>query len=304
MIEATETFNGSWPFEPHFTDAAGFRQHYVDEGPREGEVVLCLHGEPTWGYLYRKMIAPLSETFRVIVPDHMGFGKSETPQDRVYTLQTHVENLERFVEELDLRDITLVCQDWGGPIAGAFTLRNPGRVKRLFMMNTVLGYGGGQAVGGTTPWFKWIAKHEEAGTLTGILGEMGSTVLSVMKIIGFQNSSAVDDTWIRAYSAPFPDRASCIGAINFPLDVHYGRFLPFVFETMEKCDLTALKSKPAMLISGDKDYGIAPDHAVSDFRGLFPGGEIIKVTGVGHFCQEDIPNELVQYLESFIAKHA
>ena len=237
------------------------------------------------------------------MPDHMGFGKSETPQDRVYTLQSHVENLERFVEALDLRDITLVCQDWGGPIAGAFTLRNPERVKRLFMMNTVLGYGGGQAAGGKTPWFEWIAKHEEAGTLTGILGEMGSTVLSVMKIIGFQNSSAVDDTWIRAYSAPFPDRASCIGAINFPLDVHYGRFLPFVFETMEKCDLAALKSKPAMLISGDKDYGIAPDHAVSDFQGLFPTGEIVQVTGVGHFCQEDIPDELVQYLESFIAKH-
>jgi haloalkane dehalogenase len=249
------------------------------------------------------MITPLSTTFRVVVPDHMGFGKSETPQDRVYTLQTHVENLERFVEALDLRDITLVCQDWGGPMAGAFTLRNPERVKRLFMMNTVLGYGGGQAAGGTTPWFEWIAKHEEAGTLTGILGEMGSTVLSVMKIIGFQNSSAVDDTWIRAYSAPFPDRASCIGAINFPLDVHYGRFLPFVFETMEKCDLAALKSKPAMLVSGDKDYGIAPDHAVSDFRGLFPSGEIMPVAGVGHFCQEDIPDELVQYLESFIAKH-
>jgi haloalkane dehalogenase len=303
VIEATETFNGSWPFQPHFTDAAGFRQHYVDEGPHDGEVILCLHGEPTWGYLYRKMITPLSTTFRVVVPDHMGFGKSETPQDRVYTLQTHVENLERFVEALDLRDITLVCQDWGGPMAGAFTLRNPERVKRLFMMNTVLGYGGGQAAGGTTPWFEWIAKHEEAGTLTGILGEMGSTVLSVMKIIGFQNSSAVDDTWIRAYSAPFPDRASCIGAINFPLDVHYGRFLPFVFETMEKCDLAALKSKPAMLVSGDKDYGIAPDHAVSDFRGLFPNGEIVPVAGVGHFCQEDIPDELVQYLESFIAQH-
>ncbi|MDC6459291.1 alpha/beta fold hydrolase [Luminiphilus sp.] len=303
MIPSNETFDGTWPFVPQFTRVSGFEQHYVDEGPRDGQVILCLHGEPTWGYLYRKMIGPLSTTFRVVVPDHMGFGKSETPQDRVYTLQTHVENLERFVEALDLRDITLVCQDWGGPMAGAFTLRNPERVKRLFMMNTVLGYGGGQAADGTTPWFEWIAKHEEAGTLTGILGEMGSTVLSVMKIIGFQNSSAVDDTWIRAYSAPFPDRASCIGAINFPLDVHYGRFLPFVFETMEKCDLAALKSKPAMLVSGDKDYGIAPDHAVSDFRGLFPNGEIVPVAGVGHFCQEDIPDELVQYLESFIAKH-
>ena len=301
MIPATETFKGTWPFKPHFTDAAGFRQHYVDEGRRDGEVVLCLHGEPTWGYLYRKMIGPLSENFRVVVPDHMGFGKSETPQDRDYTLQTHVENLERFVAELDLRDITIVCQDWGGPMAGAFTLRNPERVKRLFMMNTVLGYGGGQSTAGKTPWFQWIEKHEEAGTLNGILGELGSTILSVMKIIGFQNSAAVDDTWIEAYSAPFPDRESCIGAINFPLDVHYGRFLPFVFETMQSGDMEALKSKPATLVSGDKDYGIAPDHAISDFQGLFPEAEIIEVSNVGHFCQEDIPDELVALITDFIA---
>jgi haloalkane dehalogenase len=230
----------------------------------------------------------------------MGFGKSETPQDRVYTLQTHVENLERFVEDLDLQDLTIVCQDWGGPMAGAFTARNPSRVSRLFMANTVLGYGGGTAAAGRTPWFEWIAKHEEAGTLNGILGELGSTILSVMKIIGFQNSATVDDTWIAAYSAPFPDRESCIGAINFPLDVHYGRFLPFVFETMETGDIAALKSKPAMLVSGDKDFGIAPDHAISDFRGLFPDASVVEVSGVGHFCQEDIPDELVQFISDFI----
>ena len=170
-------------------------------------------------------------------------------------------------------------------------------------MNTVLGYGGGQSAGGKTPWFQWIEKHEEAGTLNGILGELGSTVLSVMKIIGFQNTAAVDDTWIEAYSAPFPDRESCIGAINFPLDVHYGRFLPFVFETMESGDIEAMKSKPAMLISGDKDFGIAPDHAVSDFRGLFPTAPIVEVSGVGHFCQEDIPGELVQFIKAFITEN-
>ena len=300
MIAPDETFDGTWPFVARFSEASGFRQHYVDEGPREGETILCLHGEPTWGYLYRNMIGPLSESYRVVVPDHMGFGKSETPQDRDYTLRTHVENLEAFVEELDLRDITLVCQDWGGPMAGIFAARQPERVKRVFLMNTVFGYGGGQAAGGKTPWFQWIAKHEEAGTLEGILGELGSTVLSVMKIIGFQNTGAVDDIWIRAYSAPFPDRASCIGAINFPLDVHYGRFLPLIFETMEQGDIDAVKQKPAMLVSGDMDFGIAQDHAISDFRGLFPEAPIIKTPGVGHFCQEDIPDKLVALIDAFM----
>ncbi len=300
MIPAEETFDGTWPYAPNFSTASGFRQHYVDEGPRDGEVILCLHGEPTWGYLYRHMIAPLAADHRVVVPDHMGFGKTETPQDREYTLRTHVENLERFVEDLDLTDITIVCQDWGGPMTGAFTARNPDRVKRIFMMNTLFGYGGGQAAAGKTPWFQWIAKHEEAGTLQGILGELGSTVLSVMKIIGFQNTAAVDDTWIRAYSAPFPDRESCIGAINFPLDVHYQRFLPLVFEIMEQCDLEKVKAKPAMLVSGDKDYGIAQDHAISDFKGLFPQAPVVKVEGVGHFCQEDIPETLVALLQGFM----
>ena len=87
-------------------------------------MILCLHGEPTWGYL-PKHDWSARRKFQVVVPDHMGFGKSETPQDRVYTLQTHVENLEQFVADLDLSAITIVCQDWGGPIAGAFTARTP-----------------------------------------------------------------------------------------------------------------------------------------------------------------------------------
>lgn len=300
MIPADETFAGTWPFTPHFSTAAGFRQHFVDEGPRDGEVVVCLHGEPTWGYLYRHFIPPLAEDYRVIVPDHMGFGKSATPQDRVYTLQTHVENLEKLIDDIGLQNITFVCQDWGGPIAGAYTIRHPERVKRVVLMNTLFGYGGGQAGEQKTPWFQWIEKHEEAGTLEGILGELGSTVLSVMKIIGFQNSAAVDETWIRAYAAPFPDRASCIGAINFPLDVHYGRFIGYLMAGLQTGNLDAVKAKPALLASGDMDFGIAQSHSISDFRGLFPDAPVVKLKGVGHFCQEDAPETLVALIRQFM----
>jgi len=300
MIPADETFGGTWPFGAHFSTASGFKQHYVDVGPPDGEVVVLLHGEPTWGYLYRHMIPGLASRYRVIVPDHMGFGKSETPLDRNYTLQTHVENLERLLDDLNVTNITLVGQDWGGPITGAYTARNPHRVTRLFLMNTVLGYGGGQSAQGKTPWFQWIEKHADAGTLEGILGELGSTVLSVMKIIGFQNSAAVTETWIDAYSRPFPDRASCIGAINFPMDVHEGRFLNFVRETMATGDIAALQRKPAMLVSGDRDFAIAKDHAISDFRGLFPQAPIVEVQGVGHFCQEDIPDTLTALIDAFM----
>ncbi|MDZ7825791.1 MAG: alpha/beta fold hydrolase [Gammaproteobacteria bacterium] len=300
MIPADETFDGTWPFEPRFSTASGFRQHYVDEGPRDGETIVCLHGEPTWGYLYRNFIPPLSRDYRVVVPDHMGFGKSETPQDRTYTLQTHVENLERLLDELELDDITFVCQDWGGPITGAWALRHPERVKRIVMMNTLFGYGGTTPPAERSPWFQWIAKHEEAGTLQGILGELGSTILSVMKILGFRNSAAVDDTWIRAYSMPFPDRESCIGGIEFPLDVHYERVRDYIIEGLSTGNLEAVKAKPAMLAEGLADQAIHPEHAIADFRALFPHGPVVELPGVGHFCQEDVPETLVALIQQFI----
>jgi haloalkane dehalogenase len=304
MIPADETFNGTWPFAPNFSTAAGFKQHYVDEGPRDGQVVVCLHGEPTWGYLYRNFIPALARDHRVVVPDHMGFGKSETPQDRVYTLKSHVENLAAFIDDLGLTDITFVCQDWGGPITGAYTMLHPHRVKRVFLMNTLFGFGGVPPQERRSNWFEWIAKHHEAGTLEGLLGELGSTVLSVMKIIGFQNSAAVDDDWIAAFSAPFPDRASCIGAIEFPLDVHLSRFQEYVMgEVLPNGDLDAVKSKPAMLTFGMEDRAIWPESAIADFQGLYPTAPVVRLPGVGHFCQEDAPFTLVALIQQFIQEH-
>ncbi len=300
MIDADETFDGTWPFQPHYSNSAGFRQHYVDEGPRDAEVVVCLHGEPTWGYLYRNFIPSLSEHYRVIVPDHMGFGKSETPQDKTYTLQTHVENLASLLDDLNLTDITFVCQDWGGPMTGAYTIRHPDRVKRVALMNTLFAYGGDAVNPELTNWFKWIAKHHDDGTLNGILGELGSTILSVMKIIGFENSAAVNETWIKAYSAPFPDRAACIGGIEFPLDVHLRRAFPYIMAGLETGNLEAVKTKPAMLAVGMQDKAIRPENAIADFKGLFPNAPINTFDQAGHFCQEDIPEILVALIHQFI----
>lgn len=136
MIPAAETFEGTWPFAPQFFTGSGFRQHYIDERGEGPETIVCLHGEPTWGYLYREFIPRLRRHGRVVVPDHMGFGKSETPQDRAYSIRDHVDNLEALLLDLDVRDITLVGQDWGGPIGTGFALRHPDRIRRLCYMNT------------------------------------------------------------------------------------------------------------------------------------------------------------------------
>ena len=299
MIPKNETFNGTWPFQPHFCEAAGFSQHYVDIG--EGEVIICLHGEPTWGYLYRNMIPPLAENNRVIVPDHMGFGKSETPLDREYTLKSHTENLTALIDELSLDQITFVMQDWGGPIGTAFTVRHPEKVKRLVYMNTVAGYGVvSESVTpiNQSPWFKWIGEGLESGRTEQVLRNAGSTVLSIMKIIGFQNSSVIDDTWIDAYSSPFPSYESSIGAYEFPIDAYLGRIVDYVLEGAE--GVPNLKSKPAILLEGLEDRAIPPDRAIEGFRSLWPDEKIIELEGVGHFCQEDAPDLLVSYIQEFL----
>ncbi len=301
MIPLDETFDGTFPFTPHVFDGHGFRQHYVDEGPRDAPVVVCLHGEPTWGYLYRNIIPRLSGRYRVVVPDHMGFGKSETPPDREYTLRTHTENLVALVEHLDLRDVTFVLQDWGGPIGTAFTVRHPDRVARLFLANTLAGYGqvdADVARLNDSPWFRWIGEGIPTGRTEAVLRNIGSTVLSVMKIIGFQNSAAVDDTWIRAYSAPFPTWDEAIGAYEFPIDAYEGRIVDYVLEGL--AGVADLVAKPATLYEGLADRAIPPARAIADFRALWPDGPVVELPGVGHFCQEDAPDVLAAGIDQFI----
>ena len=295
MISERETFGGTWPFAPRYFDGNGFRMHFVDEG--EGEPIICLHGEPTWGYLYRRFIPPLSKANRVIVPDHMGFGKSETPRDREYSLKTHVENLAYLIDELDLKNITFVIQDWGGPIGAAYALRHPDRIKRLFLLNTLTGYGRAKP-SGLTPWFQFIKDHHEAGTLHEVLGHLNVNVLGIMKAIGFENTAAVDANWVAAYSAPFPRKADCLGAIEFPLDALLGRMVPYVREGFPLID--NLKAKPAMLAVGMRDRGIAPDLQIADFRGIWPDRPIIELPGAGHFSQEDVPDTIVALIQLFI----
>ncbi len=308
MIPANETFGGTFPFKARFSDAPGFKMHYVDEG--SGETIVCLHGEPTWGYLYRQFIPPLSKKYRVIVPDHMGFGKSETPQDREYTFAAHVKNLYDFIVDLDLQEITFVVQDWGGPIAGSLALRHPDLVKRFCLMNTMLGFGG--AVRDIppsenpplsleeSPWFTWVRQSVASGIYQEVMSNMGTNVLGIMKKLYFANSGAVDAQWMRAYSMPFPDKKSAVGAVEFPLDVIHDRVSDFVIEGLRLGNLDKVRSKPAMLAEGLQDKAMPPDLVMNDFKRLFPDGPMVTLPLAGHFCQEDQPDVLVALIDQFI----
>ncbi|WP_448956124.1 alpha/beta fold hydrolase [Labrys neptuniae] len=303
MIEADVTFDGTFPFQPHFSTAPGFRMHYVDEGPTDGEPVLLLHGEPSWGYLFRRLIPVLSRTHRVIVPDHMGFGKSEAPEGRSYWLQDHIDNLERFVLDLDLTRITLVMHDFGGPVGMGLAARQPGRIRRIVAANGPTPFGQPDlfdrlaANAAVSPWFRWIAKAHADGTLEDVLGQLGFNILSTLKLNGFENNAVIDDTWITAYGAAFPDAAACRGAIGwakgFALGLHR-------FEEPEAEAARLIRALPALAIWGEADRTLRAEHFLPLFSGIFPAAPVRRLTGAGHYCFEDAPDAIGELIGDFI----
>lgn len=195
-----------FPYRPHYTETLpgyeGLRMHYVDEGPRDAPVFLCLHGEPTWSYLYRRMIPLFVQAGqRVVAPDLFGFGRSDKPQDDgVYTFAFHRGALLALVRSLDLRDIALVCQDWGGLLGLTLPLELPGRFTRLLIMNTALATGDAPLSEGFLAWRAWAANNPDMSA-----GKLLSRACPHLR----PEEAA-------AYDAPFPDASHKAGVRRFP----------------------------------------------------------------------------------------
>jgi len=204
-----ERFEGlpDFPFVPNYLDDlkgyGGLRMHYVDEGPRDAETVfLCLHGEPTWSYLYRKMIPVFTTAgHRAVAPDYFGFGRSDKPvQDDIYQFDFHRGSLMAFIEHLDLSNIVLVCQDWGGLLGLTLPMDVPDRISRLVVMNTTLGTGSLKLSEGFKAWRKYVQENPDFNV--GGLMKRSCPILS--------------DEEIAAYDAPFPDEQYKAGVRRFP----------------------------------------------------------------------------------------
>lgn len=292
-----------FPFAPHYSEASGFRMHYVDEGPKGGEVVLCLHGEPTWGYLFRHLIPVLSDGRRVVVPDHMGLGKSATPSDRSYWLQDHIDNLERLVLSLDLWRITLVLHDFGGPVGMGLAARHPGRIHRVISTNGPTPFGQSDlmerltANAGHSPWFQWILKAQADGSLEPVLERLGFNILSTLKLNGFENHSLITEGWLSAYGARFATPEDCRGAIGWAKGFALGEHR---FEVPSEAAIQEIRTKPAMAIWGAEDRTLHAEHFIPLFRGLFPEGIVHRLPGVGHYSLEDAPAEIAALITSFL----
>lgn len=283
-----------YPFAPHYAtiidaDGTALRLHYIDEGPRDAAPILLMHGEPSWSYLYRKFVPPLvAAGHRVIAPDLIGFGKSDKPSEREdYTYERHIAWMSTWLMQLDLTDVTLFCQDWGGLIGLRLVAAFPDRFARVIAGNTGLPVGTGWSEG----FESWRAFSQNVEVFpTGFILNGGSV----------RTLSAEEQA---AYDAPFPDESYKACARQFPTLVPIKPDSPSVAENMVAWAALARFEKPFLTCFSDQDA--VTKGSEKPFIERVPGAKgqphrIIE--GAGHFLQEDKPEELVALILDFFGR--
>lgn len=278
-----------FPYAPHYVEVNGLRVHYVDEG--RGEVILCLHGEPTWAYLYRKMIPILSARHRVVAMDFVGFGRSDKLTERdEYSFQMHIDTLSGFIDALGLEDITAVVQDWGGLIGLRLASERPERFARLVIMNTGLPSGGGRENEALRRWQQFVANTPDL--------PVGQVVRG-----GMAHGNDVPDAVIAAYEAPFPDASYKAGAAVWPLLIPTHPDHPGAAEMRRAREVFSTWRKPVLVMFSDGDPITRGGDAY--FRDLIPTAKDqpeIVIRDAAHFLQEDKGEEIAGHILDFVAR--
>ncbi|WP_304177868.1 haloalkane dehalogenase [Phenylobacterium aquaticum] len=282
-----------WPFAPRYaqvTDADGtaLRMAYVDEGPRDAAPVLLMHGEPSWSYLYRKIIPGLVALgHRVLAPDLIGFGRSDKPADRAdYTYARHVDWTSQWLTGLDLTDITLFCQDWGGLIGLRLVAAMPERFAAVAVANTGLPTGTGMTEG----FANWLSFSQKIPIMAvGALLQAGSV-------------RELTTAEVAAYDAPFPDESYKEGARQFPTLVPVTPEHAQVSENLAAWTVLEAFEKPFVTAFSDADPVSGGGEKV--FQARVPGtqGQPHIILHGGHFLQEDSPAEIVELVDALAAR--
>jgi len=274
-------------FTPNYLDLApNLRLHYVDEGAKENPVILLLHGEPSWSYLYRKMIPILSDAgFRVIAPDLIGFGKSDKPTEQSdYSYQKHLDWIKTFLARLELKDITLFCQDWGGLIGLRLVADMPDKFARVVASNTGLPIGKGQMPDAFMQWREFSQK---------------SPAFDIGRVIQGGTISNLSDEVIAAYNAPYPTEEYQAGARIFPSLVPIAEEEQEAINNKKAWGILSQWTKPFLTIFGDSDPITAGGEKI--FQKLIPGckGQKHTILNAGHFIQEEKGEELAVLIIEF-----
>lgn len=281
-----------YPFAPHYVevpagDGQALRIHHVDEGPRDAPVVLCMHGEPSWSFLYRKMVPPLvAAGFRVVCPDLPGFGKSDKPAAREdYSYQAFMDWMTAWLTQVDLQHVTLMCQDWGGLIGLRLAAEHSARFDALVIANTGLPVGKGTPTKGFMAWRKFSQEAPEF-PIGGIIN--GGTVTDLSPEV------------IAAYDAPFPDDTYKAGARQFPILVPIAEDDPGVAENVAAWEVLSKWDKPVLTAFSDSDP--VTSGGFRAFQERIPGAKgqpHTLVEGGGHFLQEDVGEKLAALIIDF-----
>lgn len=267
-------------FAPNYLDVDGgglgpFRMHYLDEGSRDGPIVLMMHGEPTWCYLYRHMIPPVvAAGCRALAPDFIGFGRSDKPSDRAaYSYQAHVDWMKSWIEQLDLSGITLFCQDWGGLIGLRLAAEMPERFDRIMAGNTMLPTGDHPAGEAFLQWREYSQKAPE---------------FNIGGIVSRGTARGLSEAEVAAYDAPFPDEMFKAGARSFPVLVPITPDDPAAPANRAAWEVLRSWNKPFLTCFADKDMIMKGGEKI--FQKLVPGCEgqdHFIVENAAHFLQED-----------------
>jgi haloalkane dehalogenase len=282
----------TWPYPPrsHLL-RSGLRMHFVDEGPRDGDVLLCVHGNPSWGYLFRPLIAGLSERWRLVVPDHLGCGLSDQPRDPRYRLAQHVDNLEQLVLALGLRELTLVLHDWGGAIGMGLAARQPERVRRLVLMNTAAFRS--PRIPLRIAACRW--------PLVGELALLGGNAF-VRAALSMAVERPLNSDARAAYLAPFPSWASRRAQLAFVRDIPLDDAHPSWPTLVEiERSLERFADRPCLLVWGERDWCFTPAFRDEWLR-RFPRAESCALPDAGHWLLEDEPARVVEAVRAFLQR--
>lgn len=285
---------GSYPFASHYLDLDGLRYHYLDEG--KGAPVVMLHGNPTWSFYYRNLVRALRGNFRCIVPDHIGCGLSDKPDDSRYdyTLAQRVSDLERLLEQLGLREnLTLVVHDWGGMIGMAYAVRHPERIKRLVVMNTAAFH---LPAAKQFPLALRICRDTALGTL--LVRGLNAFSLAA-SFVGCKRNPLPADLR-RAYRLPYDSWQNRIATLRFVQDIPLqpgDRGYELITEVQE--GLAQFSSAPLLLIWGEQDF-VFDRHFLAEWQARFPAAETHRFPDCGHYILEDASAEVIPLIVKFL----
>lgn len=282
-----------WPGEL-FTLPSGMKYHYLDEGPRDGQVILLVHGNPTWSFYYRTLVGPLvAAGYRVIVPDHIGCGLSDKPLDWDYRLAQHIDHLAALVAHLDLRNVTLGVHDWGGAIGFGAALRTPERFQRFVVFNT-------SVFVGRVPRSIKLVRVPGVGALL-VRGFNGFVRGGLVRAIS--DKSRMKNGVATGYLAPYKDWNHRIATLRFVEDIPTKPSHPS-WNTLQAVDagLQTFADRPFMFVWGEKDF-VFTTAFLDEFVKRLPHGEVHRLPECAHWIVEEAHERIAPWMTDFLQRN-